>query len=124
MIRSYIKIAWRNIKGSPLFSSINILGLTLSLAITTLLFLFVQHENSFNSSFSKKDQIYRILVDASKGSDSKIYATAPAMVAPTTIEDIPEVLVSLLILVQELKNLLNLPFIMQILVCSIFLISN
>jgi len=92
MIRSYIKIAWRNIKGSPLFSSINILGLTLSLAITTLLFLFVQHENSFNNSFSKKDQIYRILVDASKGSDSKIYATAPAMVSPTTIEDIPEVL--------------------------------
>ena len=92
MIKNYIKIAWRNIKGSPLFSSINILGLTLSLAITTLLFLFVQHENSFNSMFSKKDQIYRILVEAGESYNNTTYATAPAMVAPTSIEDIPEVL--------------------------------
>ena len=92
MIRTYIKIAWRNIKGSPLFSSINILGLTLSLAITTLLFLFIQHENSFNSMFSKKDQIYRVLVEASSSHNNTTYATAPAMVAPTSIADIPEVL--------------------------------
>ncbi|WP_296380905.1 ABC transporter permease [Winogradskyella sp.] len=92
MIRSYIKIAWRNIKGSPLFSSINILGLTLSLAITTLLFLFVQHENSFNTMFSKKDQIYRVLTETSESYDNTTYATAPAMVAPTSIEDIPEII--------------------------------
>ncbi|MDP5082469.1 MAG: ABC transporter permease, partial [Winogradskyella sp.] len=88
----YIKIAWRNIKGSPLFSSINILGLTLSLAITTLLFLFVQHENSFNDMFSKKDQIYRVLTETSQSFNNEVYATVPVLVAPTSIEEIPEVL--------------------------------
>lgn len=92
MIRSYIKIAWRSIKGSPLFSSINILGLTISLTITTLLFLFVQHETSFNTDFSQKDEIYRVLTEASEGFNNKVYATVPAMVAPTTISEIPEVL--------------------------------
>lgn len=91
MIKSYIKIAWRNIKGSPLFSSINVLGLTLGLTITTLLFAFVQHENSFNSMFSQKDQIHRVLVETAESYNNKTYATAPAMVAPTSIEEIPEV---------------------------------
>ncbi|MFP4845420.1 ABC transporter permease [Winogradskyella sp. PE311] len=92
MIKSYLKIAWRNIIGSPLFSSINILGLTLSLAIATLLFMFVHHENSFNTMFSQKDQIYRILTETSESYDNKVYANAPAMVAPTSIDEIPEIL--------------------------------
>ncbi|EDP71732.1 ABC transporter, permease protein [Flavobacteriales bacterium ALC-1] len=91
MIKSYIRIAWRNIKGSPLFSSINILGLTLSLAIATLLFLFIHHENSFNTSYAKKEQIYRVISEA-KEYDEKLYPTAAAMVAPTSVIDIPEVL--------------------------------
>ena len=92
MIRNYIKIAWRNIKGSPLFSFVNILGLTLSLAIAILLFLFVQHENSFNTMFSKKDQIYRVLTVDSEGQNNATYAITSVMVAPTAIADIPEVL--------------------------------
>ncbi|MBC2844730.1 ABC transporter permease [Winogradskyella flava] len=90
MIKSFIKIAWRNIEASPLFSSINVLGLTLSLAIATLLFLFIHHENSFNQSLSNKDNIYRVLTEA-KDYNDKIYASAAAMVAPTAIEEIPEV---------------------------------
>ena len=91
MIKSFFKIAWRNIKGSPLFSSINILGLTLSLAIATLLFLFIHHENSFNTSYTQKEQIYRVITEATEY-DDKPYATVAAMVAPTSITDIPEVL--------------------------------
>ncbi|WCO02313.1 ABC transporter permease [Psychroserpens ponticola] len=92
MIKTYIKIAWRNIKGNPLFSSINVLGLTLSLAISTLLFMFINHENSFNTMFSQKNQIYRVLMETSESHSNEIYATVPAMVAPTSMVEIPEVL--------------------------------
>jgi len=32
MLRNYLKIAWRNIVGNPLFSAINIIGLAIGLA--------------------------------------------------------------------------------------------
>ncbi len=92
MFKNHIKIAWRNLKGSPLFSTINILGLTLSLAITTLLFLFIYHENSFNDMYAKKDDIYRVVLKTSESYNNVTYATAPAMLAPTAVEDIPEVI--------------------------------
>lgn len=101
MIKTYIKIAWRNIKGSPLFSSINILGLTLSLAIATLLFMFIHHENSFNTMYAQKDQIYRILVETSESYDNRVFATAPAMVAPTAVNEIPEILDAVRLLKHE-----------------------
>ena len=92
MFKNHIKIAWRNLKGSPLFSTINILGLTLSLAVTTLLFLFIYYETGFNTMYAKKDNIYRVLVETSESFDSQVYANAPAMVAPTAITEIPEVI--------------------------------
>ena len=91
MFKNHIKIAWRNLKASPLFSTINILGLTLSLAITTLLFLFVHHENSFNTMYANKDNIYRVTLKTGENYNNTTYANAPAMVAPTAIQDIPEV---------------------------------
>jgi len=92
MFKNHIKIAWRNLKSSPLFSAINVLGLAISLVIATLLFLFIHHETSFNSMYANKKGIYRVLVKTSESYDNKTYANAPAMVAPTTIEEIPEVL--------------------------------
>jgi len=42
--------------------------------------------------YSQKDQIYRILVETSESYDNRVFANAPAMVAPTAVTDIPEVL--------------------------------
>ncbi len=92
MFKNDLKLAWRNLKSSPLFSAINILGLTISLTIATVLFLFIHHETSFNSMYKNKDNIYRVLVETNESFNSKTYTNAPAMVAPTAIEDIPEVL--------------------------------
>lgn len=91
MFKNHIKIAWRNLKASPLFSTINILGLTLSLAITTLLFLFIYYENSFDSMYVKKDNIYRITLHTDESFNNVTYANAPSMVAPSVVENIPEV---------------------------------
>lgn len=91
MFKNHIQIAWRNLKASPLFSTINILGLTLSLAITTLLFLFIYHENSFNDMYLNKDNLYRVTLKTDESYNNTTYANAPAMVAPTVISDIPEV---------------------------------
>ncbi len=92
MLKNHLKIAWRNLYAHPLFSVINILGLTIGLTITILLLMFIYHENSFDSGYVNKDQMYRVLVKTNENYDGRTYANAPAQISPSSIEAIPEVL--------------------------------
>lgn len=65
MITTNIKIAWRNIIKSPLYTFINVAGLALGLALCMLITLFVKDELSFDQFFTKKDEIYRIVAEES-----------------------------------------------------------
>jgi putative ABC transport system permease protein len=57
MIRSYIKIAWRNLINHPTYSLINVLGLALGMAVTIMIGLWVNGELTFDSHFKNKDKI-------------------------------------------------------------------
>ncbi|MFK7814588.1 MAG: ABC transporter permease [Maribacter sp.] len=74
-----------------MFSGINILGLSLGLAITILLFLFITYERSYDTQYANSDAIYRTLVKTNESYDNKVYCTSPAALAPALKADIPEV---------------------------------
>ena len=63
MLESYLKIAWRNIVGNPLFSAINIVGLGIGLACCIIITLFVRHELSYDKHWSDADRIHRVTRD-------------------------------------------------------------
>jgi putative ABC transport system permease protein len=63
MLTNNIKIAWRNLVKNPLYAFINISGLALGLAICMLITLYVKDELSFDQYFSKKKEIYRLVVE-------------------------------------------------------------
>ena len=46
MIRNYIAVVLRNLANHKLFTTINILGLSLGVAATVLIMLFVAHDMS------------------------------------------------------------------------------
>ncbi|MEJ7684813.1 MAG: ABC transporter permease [Segetibacter sp.] len=55
MIKSYLKIAFRNLQKDKTFSAINIIGLVLGLACSLLIFLWVNDERNidkFNTNSS------------------------------------------------------------------------
>ncbi|MBU2491757.1 MAG: ABC transporter permease [Bacteroidetes bacterium] len=60
MLKSYFKIAFRNIFKNKLFSLINILGLAVGIACAIVILLFVQDELSYDQFHSKKDRIVRV----------------------------------------------------------------
>lgn len=60
MLRSYLTFAWRNLRKSFSYSLINLGGLALGIASVLLIFLYVQHEFSFDEYHEEKDRIYRI----------------------------------------------------------------
>lgn len=60
MLSNYLKIFIRNLKKNPAYMFINILGLSVGMAASILIFLFVQHELSYDKYHEKSDRIYRM----------------------------------------------------------------
>lgn len=60
MFQHYLKMAFRNQAKNKLFSVINLLGLSIGLAVSVLIINYVSYEFSFDKFHSKKDRIYRV----------------------------------------------------------------
>src|ERR1700683_560674 len=65
MLRNYLKMALRNLWKNKGFSAINILGLTIGMASSLLILLWVRNELSYDRFHAHADHIYRVTVDAS-----------------------------------------------------------
>ena len=64
MIKNYIKVAIRNLMRNKVYSLINIGGLSVGLAVTLLIFMFVKSELSYEKHYDGYDRIYRTGIDA------------------------------------------------------------
>lgn len=60
MLKNYLKILIRNTKKNPLYMFINVFGLAVGMAVSILIFLFVQHELSYDKYHANADRIYRV----------------------------------------------------------------
>ncbi len=60
MIKSYLKIAWRNLIRNKAFSVINILGLALGMACSLLIMLWIQDERSVDGFHANGKQLYQV----------------------------------------------------------------
>lgn len=91
MIKNYMKVALRNIKKSKIYSLVNIFGLAIGMSCCFLIFLYVQHEFSYDRFHDKTDQIYRITTEWQLEGQAQIHQTTAAPVAPALMNDFPEV---------------------------------
>lgn len=60
MLFNYLKIFIRNLKKNPVYILINILGLSVGMAASILIFIFVQHELSYDNYHQHGDRIFRV----------------------------------------------------------------
>ena len=61
MIKNYLKIAWRNLMKSKVFSFINIFGLTTGITVCLMIFLFIMNEFSVDDFHKNGKDIYRVM---------------------------------------------------------------
>jgi len=92
MIRSYFKIAWRNLVAGKSFSFINIVGLAIGMAGTCLIILWLQNEISFDTFHVNKDRIYQVY-GLTGNTDGEAYAipVTSQPLGPALKKDYPEV---------------------------------
>ncbi|MDJ1470134.1 ABC transporter permease [Xanthocytophaga flava] len=78
MIRSYIKTAGRNVMRNKLFSSINIVGLAISMSVGLLLIAFVLDLHSYDRFHKNGERIYRItnILTSNNEQSSKFASTS------------------------------------------------
>jgi ABC-type antimicrobial peptide transport system permease subunit len=77
MLKNYFKIAFRNITRRKAYSIINIAGLTIGLASSILILLWVKNELSFDKYQKNANQIYRIVSDFGDSKDAASSAGMP-----------------------------------------------
>ncbi|MFD0750984.1 ABC transporter permease [Mucilaginibacter calamicampi] len=91
MINNYIKIAFRTLLKSKVFTAINVFGLALGLATCLLIVFYVFDELSYDKYNVNADRIYRMNNDIKFGGNEGSYATTPAVAAQELKSSFPEV---------------------------------
>jgi putative ABC transport system permease protein len=90
MILLQLRIIFRNFKNTQLYSAITILGLTVGMAATILLFTYVQYELSYDRFHEKSERIYRINSILTSETD-QIYPVCIGLKDSTLQKQVPEI---------------------------------
>ena len=92
MIKNYFKIAVRNLWRNKTFSGINLLGLSLGLAVFIMIMLWVQNEMSYDSFHKDSDRIVSVMTTRTlKTGEKQTYPSVPPPLAAAMQKDLPEV---------------------------------
>ena len=93
MLRNYLLIALRSFRKYKAFTLINLLGLSIGLACAILIYLFIEHEFSFDAFHANAERIYRVVaVEKDLNEEIEDYTiTQPYPLGPAMQEDLPEV---------------------------------
>jgi putative ABC transport system permease protein len=86
-----LKLTFRNLWKTKGYSSLNILGLALGIAMASLIFLWVEDEWSYNDSFAHKDVLYEVKNEQSYEGIKYVFISTPGPLAPALSEDFSEI---------------------------------
>ncbi|MFD2935900.1 ABC transporter permease [Spirosoma flavum] len=92
MLRSYFKIAFRNLRSQRSYTLLNIIGLSVGMAGGLLIFMFLRHHLSTDRHHAKFDRIFRIDTDLHLADGSIEYnPEAPLPMAQALRTEYPQV---------------------------------
>ena len=86
MFKNFIKITFRHVRKHKSYSFINIIGFTVSLALTFLIIQILSDFMSYDRFHEKKDRIYRVTTLRSSEDTSVTFGSAPYPIA-SALED-------------------------------------
>ncbi|HWD89110.1 MAG TPA: ABC transporter permease [Mucilaginibacter sp.] len=90
MLKSYFKIAWRNIVRHKAYAAINISGLTVGIAACLLIFMVIQFETSFDTFRPNYKNIYHVVSIEKRESGQSYNPGVPFPVTAALRLDFPQ----------------------------------
>ncbi len=92
MLRNYFITAFRNFRIHGLYSVINVVGLSIGLAATILIILFVRYELSADAHQQHRDEMYRLGITLGIGGSTPVtVGLSSYVIGPDLVETFPEI---------------------------------
>ena len=91
MLKSYLKIAWRNLVKNRLFTLLNLVGLSTGLGCTLMINLWVNDELQIDKFNKKDDQIFQVMQNAQTAKGIETTEQTPGLLASALTKEMPEV---------------------------------
>jgi putative ABC transport system permease protein len=91
MFRNLIKHSISSFKRQSSYIIINILGLSIGIACSLLIALYVINEASYDQFNVKKDRIFRTILNGKIGGQEVTTSSSPAIMGPTMVKEFPEI---------------------------------
>lgn len=91
MFKNYLKIAWRNLWKDSIFTSINIVGLSIAFGVAILLAMASFFDLGYNSFHEKGDRIYQVYTTANTPKGTEVSTSKPAPFANALNTEVPGV---------------------------------
>ena len=91
MIKSYLKVAYRNLLRNKSFSVINISGLAIGMASAILILLWIQNEVGYDRFHANGHRLYEIYSNDSINNSIRSLVNTPEIMQPVLKTDVPEI---------------------------------
>lgn len=91
MLKNLLKHSLRSFKRQVSYVLINILGLSIGIACSLLIALYIINESTYDRYNAKKDRIYRTILDGKISGQAITIFASPAVLGPTLVKEFPEV---------------------------------
>jgi|WetSurMetagenome_2_1015567.scaffolds.fasta_scaffold07225_4 putative ABC transport system permease protein len=91
MLNNLFRHSLRSFKRQRAYIIINVLGLSIGIACSLLIALFVINEASYDRFNVRKDRIFRVILNGKIGGQEITAASTPAVMGQTLVKEFPEV---------------------------------
>lgn len=91
LFSSYLKLALRSIQKNWMTSWINILGLSVAVALTISTFILVDLQLNMDSFHSKADRIYQVTTHVEEDGRNVVWSPSPLLLGPVLASDLTSV---------------------------------
>jgi putative ABC transport system permease protein len=91
MFKNLIRHSIKSFKRQRAYVIINILGLSIGIACSLLIALYVISEASYDKFNTKRDRIFRTILNGKIGGQEVVTSSSPAIMGPTLVKEFPEV---------------------------------
>ena len=91
MFKNLIRYSLRSFKRQRAYIIINILGLSIGIACSLLIAIYVINEASYDNYNIKKDRIYRAILNGKLGGQEVTTSSSPAIMGSTMLKEFPEI---------------------------------
>ena len=91
MLNNLVKHSIRSFKRQRAYIIINVLGLSIGIACSLFIALFVMNEASYDKYNTKKERIFRVILNGNLGGKDFNISSTPAVMGSTLLKEYPEV---------------------------------